>query len=257
MATAMRCNAKLIKSKKELTSILQQVSDFEDAKEDLEQYMTPVEIAADFMWNISQTSSDLDRKEVLDLGCGTGMLTIAACVLGAARVTGIDCDPDAVEIAQDNVKILHQDYQERIDLIQANIYTASDDLVPAGKVDTVVTNPPFGTRVQGKRNIHNKKWRQKREGPKMDDIDSKQVPSADIAFLRKAASLLKKDGVIYYFHHLGSIKKVYREAEQLGLSVSVFGDCKVKFNLDKSHSFHRQDSIDRDVYILKLKFKIT
>jgi ribosomal protein L11 methyltransferase len=41
---------------------------------------------------------------VLDLGCGSGILAIAAAKLGAARVLALDIDPVAVEIARRNVE---------------------------------------------------------------------------------------------------------------------------------------------------------
>jgi ribosomal protein L11 methyltransferase len=41
-------------------------------------------------------------ERVLDYGCGSGILAIAAKKLGAGPVTGIDIDPQAVETARDN-----------------------------------------------------------------------------------------------------------------------------------------------------------
>ena len=38
----------------------------------------------------------------LDLGCGSGILAIAALALGAAHVTGVDIDPKAVDVAYEN-----------------------------------------------------------------------------------------------------------------------------------------------------------
>lgn len=41
-------------------------------------------------------------QTVLDLGCGSGILSIAASKLGAARVLGVDVDPLSVEVAKEN-----------------------------------------------------------------------------------------------------------------------------------------------------------
>ena len=45
--------------------------------------------------------------EVLDYGCGTGILAIAAKLVGAKRVMGTDIDPQAVEAAHDNAIMNH------------------------------------------------------------------------------------------------------------------------------------------------------
>ncbi len=44
-------------------------------------------------------------RTVLDVGTGTGILGIAAAMLGAGRVLGIDVDPKAVETAAQNARI--------------------------------------------------------------------------------------------------------------------------------------------------------
>ncbi len=41
-------------------------------------------------------------QQVLDFGCGSGILAVAALKLGAANVTGLDIDPQALLASQDN-----------------------------------------------------------------------------------------------------------------------------------------------------------
>ncbi|EGQ7970281.1 TPA: 50S ribosomal protein L11 methyltransferase [Vibrio cholerae] len=45
---------------------------------------------------------DLSGKTVIDFGCGSGILAIAAIKLGAAKVIGIDIDPQALLASKDN-----------------------------------------------------------------------------------------------------------------------------------------------------------
>ncbi|MBP5266560.1 MAG: 50S ribosomal protein L11 methyltransferase [Lachnospiraceae bacterium] len=44
---------------------------------------------------------------VLDLGCGSGILSIAALKLGALETSGTDIDPDCIQSTYDNMKLNH------------------------------------------------------------------------------------------------------------------------------------------------------
>jgi ribosomal protein L11 methyltransferase len=46
--------------------------------------------------------ADVKDKYVIDYGCGSGILAIAAALLGAKKVIGVDLDPQALEATQAN-----------------------------------------------------------------------------------------------------------------------------------------------------------
>jgi ribosomal protein L11 methyltransferase len=67
---------------------------------------------------------------VIDYGCGSGILAIAAAKLGAARVQGVDIDPQAVLSSRDNAKRnaaiakfsnVNDDPPDPADIVLANI----------------------------------------------------------------------------------------------------------------------------------------
>ena len=47
---------------------------------------------------------DLDHKHVLDFGCGSGILSVAALLLGAHSVTAVDIDPQATTATRQNAE---------------------------------------------------------------------------------------------------------------------------------------------------------
>lgn len=76
---------------------------------------------------------DLANKTVIDFGCGSGILAIAALKLGAKQAIGIDIDPQAIQASRDNAErngvsdrlslFLAKDQPENLqaDIVVANI----------------------------------------------------------------------------------------------------------------------------------------
>jgi ribosomal protein L11 methyltransferase len=79
---------------------------------------------------------DLSGASVLDIGTGSGVLAIAAKVLGAARVVGIDVDGDAIDNARENAEM--NGLNGSIELRQADLDDETRD--PAATFDVVLAN---------------------------------------------------------------------------------------------------------------------
>jgi ribosomal protein L11 methyltransferase len=47
---------------------------------------------------------DVTGKQIIDYGCGSGILGLAALLLGADHVIGVDTDPQALEASRDNAR---------------------------------------------------------------------------------------------------------------------------------------------------------
>lgn len=121
--------------KKKLEILLQKVPSQEKPVPNLEQYMTPANIAADIIF-IAHQFGDIENKKVIDLGCGTGIFSVGAILTGAEKVIGIDIDKNSIMIAhryaqENNLNIKYL----ILDVEKVNI-----------SCDTVIMNPPFGAQ---------------------------------------------------------------------------------------------------------------
>ncbi|MCG6200170.1 50S ribosomal protein L11 methyltransferase [Psychromonas antarctica] len=75
---------------------------------------------------------ELQDKVVIDFGCGSGILAIAALKLGAKRVIGIDIDPQAITASRDNAQ--RNNVSEQLELY------LPDDLPKGILADVLVAN---------------------------------------------------------------------------------------------------------------------
>lgn len=73
------------------------------------------------------------EKSILDVGCGSGILSIAAGLLGAKEVLGVEIDPVAVKVGQDNVEL--NGFSQKIKVIEGDLTKGIDY-----KADLVVAN---------------------------------------------------------------------------------------------------------------------
>lgn len=81
----------------------------------------------------------LDDCHVIDFGCGSGILAIAALLLGAPQAVGTDIDPQALEASRDNAS------RNGIDPARFPVYLPAD--IPQQPADVVVANILAGPLV--------------------------------------------------------------------------------------------------------------
>jgi putative methylase len=121
--------------------------EFQSPDPALEQYQTSPEIAATLV-HTAGLQGDVSDHTVVDLGCGTGMLALAAALCGPARVVGVEIDGSALETAQRN----EREVSPALDVtwVRGDVTTVPlcrQQSHYSGTPITVVMNPPFGAQA--------------------------------------------------------------------------------------------------------------
>jgi len=201
-------------TKSALAQQLGVVAGFTDPRADLEQYRTPPDLAAHLVHR-ADLEGDVQDRTVVDLGCGTGMLALAAALRGPETVVGVDIDPDPLSTARRN--------EGKVGSTTSVSWVRADatrvPLCPPATETTVVMNPPFGAQSG---NEH-----------------------ADRAFLATAAEIAS---VSYSLHNAGSSEFVESfTADNGGEVTHAFA---AEFDIPHQFDFHEDDrrSIDAELY---------
>jgi putative methylase len=201
-------------TKSALAQQLGVVAGFDNPRADLEQYRTPPDLAAHLVHR-ADLEGDLQDRTVVDLGCGTGMLALAAALRGPETVVGVDIDPDPLATARDNERKVGS--TTSVSWVRADATRVP--LCPPVAETTVVMNPPFGAQSG---NEH-----------------------ADRGFLATAAEIAS---VSYSLHNAGSGDFVESFAADNGGDVThAFA---AEFEVPHQFEFHEAESrrIDAELY---------
>ncbi len=203
-------------SRRTLARRLESVADFDDPSVDLEQYLTPPEVAAHVL-HVASLQGDLADRVVVDLGTGTGMLAIGASFAAPERVVGLDVDADALARARENAARVGVEVP--IDWVRGDATRPPLSLSSA----TVVSNPPFGAQ-RGQR-------------------------GADRAFLEAASDLA---AVSYTIHNEGSQAFVDSFADDHGGTVT--HAFRATFDLERRFPFHEEASRELQTEVFRIEW---
>ncbi|XP_054278074.1 rRNA N6-adenosine-methyltransferase METTL5-like [Macrosteles quadrilineatus] len=202
---------------KKLEQYLQQVEVFEDPKIHLEQYATSPHLAACMLYTIQTSFGDLEGKVVADLGCGCGMLTFGSVLLGAGSCIGFDIDHEALDIFSENREDLGVD---DCDSVLCDVCKLDDRW--NNFFDTVVMNPPFGTRQKG----------------------------IDLDFVKVGLRLANT--AVYSLHKTSTREHILSKAKAWGVEAKVVAE--LKFDLPQTYKFHTKSSVDIEVDLIRFWF---
>ena len=127
--------------KLDLEKAIAQIAPHPSPKAYLEQYTISPEAAAEILYTATYIYDDISDKRVMDLGCGTGRLAIAAALLDAREVVGVDIDKTAIKQAAMNA--------EELGVKAKTSWIITDIDGVRGNFDTVLQNPPYGVQKRG------------------------------------------------------------------------------------------------------------
>ncbi|KAK9142673.1 hypothetical protein Syun_012073 [Stephania yunnanensis] len=192
---------------KQLEGLLGNLEQFSCPKIELEQYPTSAHIASRMLFSAEKTFGDVTGKVVADFGCGCGTLGIAAALLDADYIVGVDIDAQSLETASVNA----EDMEVELNLMQCDI----NNLNWRGQfIDTAIMNPPFGTRKKG----------------------------ADMNFLSVALKVATR--AVYSLHKTSTRDHVKKMALRDCDATSAEVLCELRFDVPQLYKFHKKKEVD-------------
>lgn len=203
--------------KRTLEIMLSSMEAPENPSAPLEQYSTPSNIAADILY-LAYSMGDIEGKRIADLGCGGGIFSIGASLLGADSVIGVDADESSLKKAGENAgrfpDLLSYMKENRLQFLPMDVREFGM------QTDTVLMNPPFGSQTRG----------------------------ADRPFLEAAINSAQ---TVYSLHNATTEEFVTKKAEEMGAEVTAMKN--YKFPIPFMFKFHRKEKTEIDVTMFRME----
>ncbi|MFW9951264.1 MAG: METTL5 family protein [Candidatus Thorarchaeota archaeon] len=193
-------------------------------KIELEQYCIDAQSAVDIVYFAGVEFNDIKDQLVIDLGTGTGRLSIACAYLRASYILSVDIDMNALRILKKNIYDLGLENIILPICSDVNHFDIVRELLPMDLHITTIENPPFGV----------------------------QKKTADRFFLQKAFSF---SDVVYSIHLAN--QKVHQFLTSFIKKFNWKIDYVFPFQLklDRTYEFHtlKTKSINVNIYRFKRK----
>jgi predicted RNA methylase len=242
---------------KQLESALQQVDSFENAKLNYEQYITTPHLASQIVYSIESQFGDINESVVCDLGIGTGMLSIGCSLMGADLVYGVDIDKDALAQCSKNIdhfditniELINADCKQLLKLYDIKKNSLFSDI----EFDTIVMNPPFGTKYQSN-GIFEKDIVKTTDKDTIKSLTVDSTLGIDMQFLKLASKMAKKS--IYSLNKTCTRDFIRKFSLNLGLKMEVISE--LRYNIPKvenrSKIQQKTKTKDKDIEVDFIRF---
>ncbi len=208
-----------------MISLLQQTEGFSNPNIKLEQYCIDAKSAVDIVYFAGVENSDIKNRLILDLGAGTGRLSIACAYLQANNVLSVDIDFSALKILKNNINKYGLESIISPICSDINHFELFRNANPENFYITTIMNPPFGV----------------------------QKKTADRYFLAKAFSI---SHVVYSIHlanpNVHQFISTYIKKYKWAIDY-VF---PYHLKLNKTYEFHKQKTKSINVNIYRFKRKM-
>lgn len=221
----------MVKSRKELAIFLSSLNTFDNPNPMLEQHPSDGDVAARMLWQ-AYHQGNLSEKNIIDMGCGTGIIGIGALMLGAKHVEFIDIDASVYSTLKENLKLLTDNWEIDIDgkwsFTNANVINSllvsdqnAERSSQSSDLATVIMNPPFGTKIK----------------------------HADKMFLEAA---MNRAGIIYTMHKTTTKNFIYKFCQDNKLNI--FWEDKTECLLPNTMPSHSKKIERIDVVLLGIRY---
>eukprot|EP00455_Lapot_gusevi_P043235 TRINITY_DN522_c0_g1_i1.p1 TRINITY_DN522_c0_g1~~TRINITY_DN522_c0_g1_i1.p1 ORF type:complete len:254 (+),score=32.59 TRINITY_DN522_c0_g1_i1:127-888(+) len=240
----------MARNRKQLESLLQSANVFSKPKIKLEQYPTNPHLASHIVFMAHQNYDEIEGKVIGELGSGCGNLLLASALMGASYCIGFELDEDAMGIARENfseyeldthVEFVRADVTQLVAVGQFSEDDSSSDSKSSENsesqssaenseskssaenfisrwrplIDTIIMNPPFGTKVQG----------------------------VDMIFLQVACQMARKS--VYSLHKTSTRQYILQKARQWGVEAEILAE--LKFDIPNMYKFHKKKNVEVEV----------